>query len=101
LPSRFLAELPEASLDRGRPAVSAGVAPRPMPSPGGLTPGWMLRPAPTPVAEAPANAQRVVHPAFGVGVVVGEEGHGPARRVTVRFPSVGTVKLPARQVTPA
>ena len=99
LPSRFLAELPEAALDRGRSGSPGLHPPRPPSSTAGLAPGWMQRPAPAP--EPPANAQRVVHPAFGVGVVVGEEGYGPARRVTVRFASVGTVKLPARQVRPA
>lgn len=104
MPSRFLAELPEDAIDRGRPGAPSGSAVRPAPPAqgGSLKPGWMLRPAASPVpSEVPANAQRVVHPAFGVGVVVGEEGYGPARRVTVRFQSVGTVKLPARQVRPA
>ena len=109
LPSRFLAEVPEEHLDRGRSSPQPGAAPRPSPAPGGLGPGWMLRPPPAalaprrgPAAEAdvPADAPRVRHPAFGVGVVIAEEGYGPARRVTVRFPTVGTVKLPARQVTP-
>ncbi len=102
LPSRFLAELPETSLDRGRPSVSPGAPPRPTPQAGGLTPGWMLRPARDATPQEPAaDAQRVQHPAFGIGVVLGEEGHGPTRRVTVRFQSVGTVKLPAKQVRPA
>jgi hypothetical protein len=43
----------------------------------------------------------VLHPAFGEGVVLKEEGFGERRRLTVRFRNVGTIKLPASHVKPA
>jgi DNA helicase II / ATP-dependent DNA helicase PcrA len=40
--------------------------------------------------------QRVRHPRFGVGTVVGVEGADESLKLTVRFPSVGQKKLVAR-----
>ncbi|HEY6358598.1 MAG TPA: UvrD-helicase domain-containing protein [Vicinamibacterales bacterium] len=100
-PSRFLAEIPEALVQR----VEA--APRWTPSPDTRNP-YARRGA----GRSPARAGgtfayededqsagdirlgiRVRHEQFGVGTVVGLEEHGDDYKVTVRFTSVGTKKL--------
>ncbi len=58
----------------------------------------LLQEAAANAPPVPSDAKKVRHPAFGVGAVLAEEGRGPSHRYTVRFPKVGTVKLPARQV---
>ena len=94
--SRFLQELPESALDRGRGGKPSGARRRPTRRPDS---GGMRFPVQDAAAKPiPADAKKVRHPAFGVGVIMAEEGRGPSHRYTVRFNNVGTVKLPARQV---
>jgi len=96
-PSRFLAEIPEESLER-----SGGLLRLP-PRRGETPPRW----APPAVAAPSASGQgasaepmrpgvRVRHPLFGVGTVLRREGDGDDLKVTVSFPGVGAKKLVAR-----
>ncbi len=97
-PSRFLAEIPEAGLER-----TGGLFRRARPS-GDEPPLWAPPPAGRPTAApAPAVAglemrpgSRVRHPLFGVGTVLRREGEGDDLKVTVSFPGVGAKKLVAR-----
>lgn len=70
-PSRFLAEIPAALIAEVRAGTRRGTR-----------------------SAAPASAelrlgQRVAHPSFGEGVVLGLEGQGPHARVQVRFERLG------------
>ena len=71
-PSPYLGELPSDGVSRGR----------------------RLSP------QEPGTGRKVRHRVFGVGEILKEEGYGPSRRVTIRFPSFGKIRLPARMVTP-
>ncbi|NCA71976.1 MAG: DNA helicase II, partial [Sphingobacteriia bacterium] len=55
--------------------------------------GGGRRSAPAPVAESNGQSirlgQRVVHPKFGEGVVLGTEGRGTATRIQINFKGVG------------
>jgi DNA helicase-2/ATP-dependent DNA helicase PcrA len=97
-PSRFLAEIPEAGLER-----TGGLFRRPRPS-RDEPPLW-APPLPGRATGAPAPGatglemrpgSRVRHPLFGVGTVLRREGEGDDLKVTVSFPGVGAKKLVAR-----
>jgi DNA helicase-2/ATP-dependent DNA helicase PcrA len=96
-PSRFLAEIPEESLER-----SGGL--RHLPSRAGAAPARWAPPVATtsemqtsgPPAEPLRPGVRVRHPLFGVGTVLRREGDGDDLKVTVSFPGVGAKKLVAR-----
>jgi DNA helicase-2/ATP-dependent DNA helicase PcrA len=97
-PSRFLAEIPQESLER-----SGGLLP---PRRGEATPRWAPPaaeraesagpPAPGVAAGEMRPGVRVRHPLFGVGTVLRREGDGEDTKVTVSFPGVGAKKLVAR-----
>jgi DNA helicase-2/ATP-dependent DNA helicase PcrA len=100
-PSRFLAEIPEALVQR------VDAAPRWTPSYDTRNPYARRGPSRPRVGEGTTYAYededqsvggiklgvRVRHEQFGVGTVVGLEEHGDDYKVTVRFTSVGTKKL--------
>jgi DNA helicase-2/ATP-dependent DNA helicase PcrA len=96
-PSRFLAEIPEESLER-----SGGLLHLP-PQRGEVPPRW-ASPAvtasevrtPGAPTEPMRPGVRVRHPLFGVGTVLRREGDGDDLKVTVSFPGVGAKKLVAR-----
>jgi DNA helicase-2/ATP-dependent DNA helicase PcrA len=96
-PSRFLAEIPEESLER-----SGGL--RHLPSRGVEAAARWARPVAATAAVNTSGAHagamrpgvRVRHPLFGVGTVLRSEGNGDDLKVTVSFPGVGAKKLVAR-----
>ena len=96
-PSRFLAEIPEESLER-----SGGLFRLPSRR-GEAPPRWAAPAVAAPLASGSgASAEpmrpgaRVRHPLFGVGTVLRREGDGDDLKVTVSFPGVGAKKLVAR-----
>ena len=96
-PSRFLAEIPEDSLERSGGVLPLpsrrGEPPRPWASPAVTT--SQVRTPGSP-AEPMRPGVRVRHPLFGVGTVLRREGDGDDLKVTVSFPGVGAKKLVAR-----
>ena len=109
-PSRFLEEVPAASLERsgglfaGAPRAAVPAS-RPRTSDGGNVPAWVRDAGRTAAAAAPASGPgaadlrpgaRVRHPLFGIGTVLRREGEGDDLKVTVSFPGVGAKKLVAR-----
>jgi DNA helicase-2/ATP-dependent DNA helicase PcrA len=85
MPRRYRPEdLPRAPLARARPAATAGTTERRVVEPDSEE-GW------TRIVGA-----RVHHAQFGSGVVVGQEGHGPDARLTVRFAGGLTKRVLAR-----
>jgi DNA helicase II / ATP-dependent DNA helicase PcrA len=122
LPSRFLGEIPSELVDTARGSMGEiGQSRRYEPDPEysysaeeflrrvrGVTPpsgprNTPRRPSSTPSFSVPkikrgANAdpllgQKVRHPEYGVGTVVGVEGEDDDRRVSVSFPGRGTKKF--------
>jgi DNA helicase II / ATP-dependent DNA helicase PcrA len=122
LPSRFLGEIPSELVDTARGSMAEiGQSRRYEPDPEysysaeeflrrvrGVTPpsgprNTPRRPSSTPAFSVPkikrgANAdpllgQKVRHPEYGVGTVVGVEGEDDDRRVSVSFPGRGTKKF--------
>jgi DNA helicase II / ATP-dependent DNA helicase PcrA len=122
LPSRFLGEIPNELVDTARGSMGEiGQSRRYEPDPEysysaeeflrrvrGVTPpsgprNTPRRPSSTPSFSVPkikrgANAdpllgQKVRHPEYGVGTVVGVEGEDDDRRVSVSFPGRGTKKF--------
>jgi len=96
-PSRFLAEIPEESLER-----SGGLLGLP-PRRGETPPRWAPPTVAAPSASGPGGPAepmrpgvRVRHPLFGVGTVLRREGDGDDLKLTVSFPGVGAKKLVAR-----
>jgi DNA helicase-2/ATP-dependent DNA helicase PcrA len=97
-PSRFLAEIPEAGLERTgglfrRARHPGDDAPPWAPPPSGRATGT---PAPAATGLEMRPGSRVRHPLFGVGTVLRREGEGDDLKVTVSFPGVGAKKLVAR-----
>jgi DNA helicase-2/ATP-dependent DNA helicase PcrA len=85
MPRRYRPEeLPRAPLARARTVTPAGATERRVVEPDSEE-GW------TRIVGA-----RVVHAQFGSGVVVGQEGHGPDARLTVRFAGGLTKRVLAR-----
>lgn len=83
LPSRFLREIPLELVEEVR---GGGISRR------GSRAGQTKA---TPAAAGPAAGgfhlgQRVLHPKFGEGVVLGSEGKGSAARIQVNFPNAGS-----------
>jgi DNA helicase-2/ATP-dependent DNA helicase PcrA len=95
-PSRFLAEITEAGLERTgglfRSARPSGDEPPPWARPASGRPTT----APAPAGFEMRPGSRVRHPLFGVGTVLRREGEGDDLKVTVSFPGVGAKKLVAR-----
>ncbi len=79
-PSRFLREIPQALLREVRPKVQVS-----RPGGFGASPSMALGSAPTGLRLG----QRVVHPSFGLGVVMDAEGSGAHARVQVNFETGG------------
>jgi DNA helicase-2/ATP-dependent DNA helicase PcrA len=123
LPSRFLAEIPSDLVDTVRGSMAEiGQTRRYEPDPEySYSPEEFLRrvrgkpPAPAPSARRPstssafarpairrgANAdpllgQKVRHPDYGIGTIVGVEGEDEDRRLSVSFPGRGTKKFVER-----
>jgi DNA helicase-2/ATP-dependent DNA helicase PcrA len=122
LPSRFLAEVPSELVDTVRGSMAEiGQTRRYEPDPEySYSPEEFLRrvrgkPTPTaaprrsssppafarPAARRGANAdpllgQKVRHPSYGVGTIVGVEGEEEDRRLSVSFPGRGTKKFVER-----
>ncbi|HEY2457316.1 MAG TPA: 3'-5' exonuclease, partial [Candidatus Acidoferrum sp.] len=126
LPSRFLAEIPSELVDTVRGSMAEiGQSRRYEPDPEysysaqeflrrvrGVTPPAATRPAAarrpssstsfsTPKFKKGGNAdpllgQKVRHPEYGVGTVVGVEGEDDDRRLSVSFPGRGTKKFVER-----
>ncbi len=100
LGSRFLAEIPPEALDRAAAPPAAVAAPdagEPDEFGGAPPDAWRYEPDPDSGASDEDGAlragERVVHPRFGAGSVVGLSGRSPNRRVTVRFDRAGTREL--------
>ncbi len=98
-PSRFLAEIPEAGLERSGglfrfPSRPGEAPPRRGPAPVGA--GGAVSPPRGVAADEMRPGVRVRHPLFGVGTVLRREGDGDDLKVTVSFPGVGAKKLVAR-----
>jgi len=123
LPSRFLGEIPSELVDtargsmaeigqtrryepdpeysysaeeftrrvRGIPTPSARVPQRR--APGSTTPSFSRAAGKRGAQADPLLGQRVRHPEYGVGTVVGVEGDDDDRRVSVTFPGRGTKKF--------
>jgi DNA helicase II / ATP-dependent DNA helicase PcrA len=123
LPSRLLAEIPSDLVDTVRGSMAEiGQTRRYEPDPEySYSPEEFLRrvrgkpPAPAPSARRPsasgafarpairrgANAdpllgQKVMHPDYGIGTIVGVEGEDEDRRLSVSFPGRGTKKFVER-----
>jgi DNA helicase-2/ATP-dependent DNA helicase PcrA len=126
LPSRFLAEIPSELVDtargsmseigqtrryepdpeysysaeeftrrvRGIPAASPRVPQRR--APGSATPSFSRAASKRGGQADPLLGQKVRHPEYGVGTVVGVEGDEDDRRVSVTFPGRGTKKFVER-----
>jgi DNA helicase-2/ATP-dependent DNA helicase PcrA len=102
-PSRFLAELPEAGLERSGGLFASAQWPASA-ARGAATPAWVLSAAAAVATPAPGDLDagemrpgaRVRHPLFGVGTVLRREGDGADLKLTVSFPGVGAKKLVAR-----
>jgi DNA helicase-2/ATP-dependent DNA helicase PcrA len=95
LPSRFLAEVPEALVEvEESPALFAGERTRAIDA-------FFGRPerasyAPEPPARGPRRGARVRHPTLGDGVVLEIEGEGEDAKLTVFFARAGKRRLVAR-----
>ena len=74
---------------RGKPAPSAPLPRRPSSPPVSFNRGGMKRGA----SSDPLLGQKVRHPEYGVGTVVGVEGEDDDRKLAVTFPGRGTKKF--------
>jgi DNA helicase-2/ATP-dependent DNA helicase PcrA len=77
---------------RGKPAPSAPLPRRPTSSPISFSRAGMKRNA----SSDPLLGQKVRHPEYGVGTVVGVEGEDDDRKLAVTFPGRGTKKFMER-----
>lgn len=78
LPSRFIKEIPEELIDRVRPSVK-------------ITPARSFKFAEVETTSVAGFqlGQRVKHPHFGLGIIVGAEGSGEHTRIQVKFDQNG------------
>ncbi|MBF0171635.1 MAG: UvrD-helicase domain-containing protein, partial [Nitrospinae bacterium] len=103
LPSRFLADLPAELLEReiSREAVRPGATFTPTLDPAPTSVPYALaragtasaRPAPKVTEEGWKIGDKVSHPTFAVGKIMGIEGSGEKAKLTVYFPRFGEKKL--------
>src|SRR6266851_2175702 len=121
LPSRFLAEIPSELVETVRGSMAEiGSTRRYEPDPEysyspeeflrrvrgqsqppsaprrSSSPNTISRPAARRGADDPLLGQRVRHPSYGVGTIVGVEGDDEDRRLSVSFPGRGTKKFVER-----
>jgi DNA helicase-2/ATP-dependent DNA helicase PcrA len=97
--SRFLDEIPDATLDRSGGYRDVSHAPRPRTAWGSAGPRTEASPSVPPLPAGLAEIRpgmRVRHPLFGVGTVLRSDGTGDELKVTVSFAGVGAKRLVAR-----
>jgi DNA helicase II / ATP-dependent DNA helicase PcrA len=97
-PSRFLEDLPRGAVEEIDLLGQALHVPARPSAPGRST--WQPAVAPPPAVGAPAatyrGGERVRHPKFGAGTVVGVTGEGAKAEVTVVFEAAGAKRLLVR-----